>query len=152
MLKLWLKFGLSHHKDVCNIILCYTDPQLQSGRVDSRFAPCQWEMALLCNDVSHVLGASLESPLIRCNREYVSLINLSYTSTQIYLHINFDAISLLESINDSKIKNSIYHRKKYENRRKKIIRLLSLEKWSELRGNERSWYWPISKPESLCHR
>ena len=28
-------------------------------RVDSRFAPCQWETALLCNDVSHWLGASL---------------------------------------------------------------------------------------------
>ena len=28
---------------------------------DSRFAPSQWETALLCNDVSHWLGASLES-------------------------------------------------------------------------------------------
>ena len=25
-------------------------------RADSRFAPCQWETALLCNDVSHWLG------------------------------------------------------------------------------------------------
>ena len=32
-------------------------------RADSRFAPCQWEMALLCNDVSHWLDASLESAL-----------------------------------------------------------------------------------------
>ena len=32
-------------------------------RADSRFAPSQWEMALLCNDVSHLLGASLESTL-----------------------------------------------------------------------------------------
>ena len=30
-------------------------------RADSRFAPSQWETALLCNDVSHWLGASLES-------------------------------------------------------------------------------------------
>ena len=30
---------------------------------DSRFAPSQWEMVLLCNDVSHWLGASLESTL-----------------------------------------------------------------------------------------
>ena len=30
---------------------------------DSRFAPSQWETALLCNDVSHWLGASLESAL-----------------------------------------------------------------------------------------
>ena len=32
-------------------------------RADSRFAPSQWEMALLCNDVSHWLGTSLESAL-----------------------------------------------------------------------------------------
>ena len=32
-------------------------------RVDTRFAPSQWETALLCNDVSHWLGASLESAL-----------------------------------------------------------------------------------------
>ena len=32
-------------------------------RADSRFVPSQWEMALLCNDVSHWLGASLESAL-----------------------------------------------------------------------------------------
>ena len=30
------------------------------SRVDSRFAPSQWETALLCNDVSHWLGANLE--------------------------------------------------------------------------------------------
>ena len=33
-------------------------------RVDSRFAPSQWEMALLCNDISYWLGANLESALI----------------------------------------------------------------------------------------
>ena len=33
-------------------------------RVDSRFAPNQWETALLCKDVSHWLGASLESALV----------------------------------------------------------------------------------------
>ena len=32
-------------------------------RAYSRFAPSQWETALLCNDVSHWLGASLESAL-----------------------------------------------------------------------------------------
>ena len=30
------------------------------NRADSRFAPSQWEMPLLCNDISHWLGASLE--------------------------------------------------------------------------------------------
>ena len=32
-------------------------------RADSRFAPSQWKTALLCNDVSHWLGAHLESAL-----------------------------------------------------------------------------------------
>ena len=46
------------------------------SRADSRFAPSQWNNALICNDVSHWLGASLESALIsmyrykRKNREY----------------------------------------------------------------------------------
>ena len=31
---------------------------------DFRFAPNQWETALFCNDVSHWMGASLESALI----------------------------------------------------------------------------------------
>ena len=30
-------------------------------RADSSFAPSQWEPALLCNDVSHWLGANLDS-------------------------------------------------------------------------------------------
>ena len=33
-------------------------------RDDSRFAPSQWETALLCNDISHWLGASLESAMV----------------------------------------------------------------------------------------
>ena len=32
-------------------------------RADSRLAPSQWEMALLCNTISHWLGSSLESAL-----------------------------------------------------------------------------------------
>ena len=32
-------------------------------RAESRFAPSQWETALLCNDVSHWLGSNLESAL-----------------------------------------------------------------------------------------
>ena len=34
-----------------------------AARADSRFAPSQWQTALLCNDVSHWLGTSLESTL-----------------------------------------------------------------------------------------
>ena len=43
---------LCHCGSVCHI------------RAESRFAPSQWETALLCNDVSHWLGANLESALI----------------------------------------------------------------------------------------
>ena len=37
-------------------------------RADSRFAPSQWETALLCNAVSHWLGTSLESILVLKNQ------------------------------------------------------------------------------------
>ena len=33
-------------------------------RADSRFAPSQWEPALICNDISHWLGTNLESAMI----------------------------------------------------------------------------------------
>ena len=33
------------------------------NRAASRFAPSQWETALLCNDVSHLLGTNLESAM-----------------------------------------------------------------------------------------
>ena len=33
------------------------------SRTDSRFAPSQWETALLCNAISHWLGANLKSSL-----------------------------------------------------------------------------------------
>ena len=44
-------------------------------RADSRFAPSQWETALLCNDVSQWLGASLESALSL----YSSLLLYTFT-------------------------------------------------------------------------
>ena len=34
------------------------------NRADSRFVPSRWETGLLCNDISHWLGASLESTLL----------------------------------------------------------------------------------------
>ena len=43
----------------CKFLLFVT----HASRAASRFAPSQWETALLCNDVSHWLGASLESAL-----------------------------------------------------------------------------------------
>ena len=45
-------------------------------RADSRFAPCQWETALLCNDVSHWLGACLESTLTQWSTIAVGMCNI----------------------------------------------------------------------------
>ena len=54
---LWMDITWLHVNSL--YLLCYS-------RVDSRFAPSQWETALLCNAVSHWLGASLESALLFC--------------------------------------------------------------------------------------
>ena len=51
--------------------------QISNYRADSRFAPSQWETALLCNDVSHWLGASLESHLNYIPNYYVGCNYLS---------------------------------------------------------------------------
>ena len=69
-------------------------------RPDSRFVPSQWEMALLCNDISHWLGANLESSLKyvefqgchidglvqeRCDSSALAMeLCLSYTSLSIW--------------------------------------------------------------------
>ena len=45
----------AEHVIECHLEIC--------NRADSRFVPSQWETTLLCNDVSHWLGASLESTL-----------------------------------------------------------------------------------------
>ena len=45
-------------------------------RADSKLAPSQWETALLCNDVSHWLGANLELAL--CIFSYC--LTLKYSS------------------------------------------------------------------------
>ena len=53
--------------DACSLSVCCTSMFRYCCffhfRADSRFAPSQWETALLCNDVSHWLGARLESAL-----------------------------------------------------------------------------------------
>ena len=53
---------------VIDMRACLLFDSLMAGeayiRADSRFAPSQWETELLCNDISHCLGASLESALI----------------------------------------------------------------------------------------
>ena len=48
---------------ISSLTLCEMGHQHSSHRADSRFASSQWETALLCNDVSHWLGANLVSAL-----------------------------------------------------------------------------------------
>ena len=51
----------SHGIDL--VLIEYTGLSTGRIRADSRFAPSQWETALLCNDGSHWLGPSQESAL-----------------------------------------------------------------------------------------
>ena len=52
-----------HDHNRCSFILVCMVMRRIHYWADSRFAPSQWETALLCNDVSHWLTASLESAL-----------------------------------------------------------------------------------------
>ena len=54
---------LRRHRTRYDVIVMVLQAILTYHRADSRFAPSQWETALLCNDVSHWLGANLESVL-----------------------------------------------------------------------------------------
>ena len=56
------------HNSIANALelhLSCTNPSFLACkcRADSRFVPGQWETALLCNNVSHWMGANLESAL-----------------------------------------------------------------------------------------
>ena len=64
----WVKFMSYLYHVVLNCVITVLDFLFNVLRVcdceiraDSRFVPSQWETALLCNDVSHWLGTSLES-------------------------------------------------------------------------------------------
>ena len=66
------------------------------SRADSRFVPSQWETALLCNDVSHWLGANLESALPEWNTLPASAVELLgfYVDPQLHdTHCQFEKIS-----------------------------------------------------------
>ena len=57
-LSAFTRYWMDEWTGINKILLVYC-----KGRADSRFAPSQWETALLCNAVSQWLGASLESAL-----------------------------------------------------------------------------------------
>ena len=72
MILLFTFHQFSHH---CKYFVLSSSITIMIHRADSRFAPSQWETALLCNDVSHWLGASLESVvnILHSNRHLSSL-------------------------------------------------------------------------------
>ena len=63
-LEIWVDIAAGNGLELnrCQAITWTNDDIL--SRADSRLAPSQWETALLCNDVSHWLGTSLETALI----------------------------------------------------------------------------------------
>ena len=67
----------------CTSSLSTTGNDFINIRIDSRLAPSQWETALLCTDVSHWLGANLESAL---NIILHTAKHLSSTSSYIQLY------------------------------------------------------------------
>ena len=50
------------NSNACMIVNIYDEP-CHVTKADSRLAPSQWEMTLLCNDISHWLGTNIESTL-----------------------------------------------------------------------------------------
>ena len=55
--------GWIPHDLILPVIPGIITPWCFVARADSRFAPSQWETALLCNNVSHWLGTNLVSPV-----------------------------------------------------------------------------------------
>ena len=62
-LQIWLMCALWHGVVYAGVGSGTLQAVYSGIRADSRFASTLWETALLCNDVSHWLGASLETAL-----------------------------------------------------------------------------------------
>ena len=81
------------YRDVVNLhpvarkwtCLPFSHAHIQRDRVDFRFAPSQWETALLCNDVSHWLGTKLELALLNRYTSRGIIINSQVSRSQIII-------------------------------------------------------------------
>ena len=73
-------------------------------RAESRFAPNQWETALHCNDVSHWLGASLESALHGYPKVTLKVMNDWFTS--LLFHIYWPSHAWNKAISNFDLENS----------------------------------------------
>ena len=58
-------------------------------RADSRFVPSQWETVLLCNNVSHWLGASLQAALLYCPSTRLLTLGIRCTQVEVGTSLKF---------------------------------------------------------------
>ena len=71
-------------KSLTQRLMTQLSPLPRIHRADCRFAPSQWETAILCSGVSHWMGANMESPCIHINKEARSLLGF-HTKDPCYL-------------------------------------------------------------------
>ena len=66
------------------------------NRADSRLAPCQWEMLLQCNAISHWLGANLELTWILSNLSLMRVKEYKLVTNQTIIFILSFPIALIQ--------------------------------------------------------
>ena len=95
---LWLFIMVVYNRLIINGLSYLDKFQLvrDRKRADSRFAPSQWETALHSNDVSHWLGASLESAL-RERMRYRKTDGRGWKSTKVW-SVWIPKLTLLRSV------------------------------------------------------
>ena len=64
----------------CHGACCY--------RAESRFAPSQWETVLLCNNISHWLGAGLESAPLLWNKQTLIVLSCCHKPSRLLANDN----------------------------------------------------------------
>ena len=92
-------------------------------RADSRLAPSQWETALLCNDVSHWLGTSLESALRHLKQQLAFLTHLGLNQISPHFADIFKCIFLRKNIFRFKFHWSLFLRVQW------VIQLSIIDYW-----------------------
>ena len=96
----------------CNMWINFiTLTLLISQRADYRFASSQWEMVLLCNDISHWLAANLESALshYKENINHPSGVILKWSNTPAWTSQISKSYQVHSQIWNTSLCTDIYH-------------------------------------------